>query len=370
MKIDFWIKSLSTMGGGAENVLCQVTKALSNRGHEIRVITWDKPGAAPFYSLSDHIQLNGLSLPIRHGTSLITAVRVALLARKITAEGRPDVVVAFMHSSFVPVSIGLVGTGVPIIACEHTSSAHYSSRPLEQRLVRFSQKLVRFKTVVSPIVLNEHSNNARSNVRVMPNPVDLERYSLAGNDQRTENVILGVGVFRKEKDFVTLVDAFERIAQEHPSWRLRIVGDGPMAPEIRTRVARSPYRGRIELPGMLRDLAAEYSRASIVAIPSRYEAMPMVAMEALASARPIIGFSDCAGAREMIYDMINGILVSPDPCRTSSLAVALDKLIRDRDLRVRLGSAGPSTIEKFSVQAISDRWEAMLCEAAATGVGE
>ena len=364
MRLLFAIKGLVIAGGGAERVFAEVVNALARRGHDVHVATFDHPGQTLFYDLDPAIPVHllgagepGVSTPRSNMPKIMLGVR------KLARELRPDAAIAFMHSTYVPVALGLLGTGIPMILSEHTAGAHFDDRPLERALTRLVQKLSYAKTVVSPVIRDEHPAAYRGNLVVLPNPVNMAAFEPAG-ETTPDNVILCVGGLRVEKGQEILIDAFDRIAADHPDWRLRFVGDGVTRPQVEARIAASPYANRIELPGVLRDVPAEYAKAAIVVVPSRYESLSMVAIEAMASSRAVIGFADCAGPRALIEDGVNGLLVNPGDDRAGALAQAIKRLITDSGERARIGSNSPDTVSAYSAENVVDQWENLLVAAA------
>lgn len=364
MKLLFAIKGLVIEGGGAERVFVEVVNAFAARGHDVQIVTFDRLERELFYEVSPSVPVHRVGfgepgVPTPRWTAPITVSRV----RKLAKEFRPDVTVAFMHSTYVPVAFGLAGTGVPLILSEHTAAAHFAEKPLQRALVRFVQKRSYAKTVVSQVIRDEHPPEWRDNVVIVPNPVDLSTFARA-HDVEPEKIILCVGGLRVEKRQDMLISAFERIADDRPEWRLRLVGDGATRPQIEAQVAASRHAGRIEIAGIRKDVASEYARAAIVAMPSAYEALPMAAIEAMASARPVVGFADCAGARTLIDDGMNGLLVEPGPDPVAALSQALASLMDDGSRRRTLGGNGPQRVAPFGLEQVADRWEELLSAAA------
>ncbi|MFZ1742037.1 MAG: glycosyltransferase [Pontixanthobacter sp.] len=364
MRLLFAIKGLVIAGGGAERVFVDVVNALAARGHEVHVATFDHPDQPLFYALDPDIPVHLLGagepgVP----TPRSNLPRIMLGIRKLAQEIRPNAAIAFMHSTYVPAAFGLLGTGIPMILSEHTASAHFADRPIERGLTRLIQRLSYAKTVVSPVIRDEHPPAYRKNLIVLPNPVAIKDFASA-RATRPGKLILCVGGLRAEKGQEVLVEAFGRIAADFPEWRLRFVGDGVTRPQIEALIAASPVAARIELPGVLRDVPSEYAKAAFVVVPSRYESLSMVAIEAMASSRAVIGFADCAGPSALIIDRENGLLVDPGTDRAGALAKALGQLIADKDLREQLGANAPSLIADYSSEHVVSKWEALLTAAA------
>ncbi|WP_209349130.1 glycosyltransferase [Pontixanthobacter sp. CEM42] len=365
MRLLFAIKGLVIAGGGAERVFVDVVNALAQRGHDVHVATFDRSDQPLFYDLDPTIPVHrfGAGDPgVR--TPRSSMPKVVLGIRKLAKELKPDAAIAFMHSTYVPVAFGLLGTGIPMILSEHTAGAHFEDRRLQLALTRLTQRLSYAKTVVSPVIRDEHPEAYRRNLVVLPNPVPMDAFAPA-KDVTPEKVVLCVGGLRVEKGQGVLIEAFERIAGDCPNWHLRFVGDGVTRPEIETQIAASPFADQIELPGVLRDVPSEYAKAAFVVVPSRYESLSMVAIEAMASSRAVIGFSDCAGPTALIKDGANGLLVDPGQDRVGALAAALKHLIDNPEECHQMGSRAPQTVTAYSSKHVVGQWEALLQAAAA-----
>jgi glycogen(starch) synthase len=107
-----------------------------------------------------------------------------------------------------------------------------------------------------------------------------------------------------------------------------------------------PYADRIHFTGWLRsrDLDAWYRRADIQVIPSRYEPFGMVVLEGMLHGLPIIA-TKVGGPIAILDNERTGLLVPPfDP---DSLTNAIVRLLRDRELRKRLGASAADEVRRF-----------------------
>ncbi|HEX4331495.1 MAG TPA: glycosyltransferase [Usitatibacter sp.] len=363
MRLLFAIKSLNVVGGGAERVLVGVANGLARRGHDVRILTFDTAGDS-FYPLDPGISRidTGIGVPGRP-TPRTGFLRNMGRLRGLVHEARPDLAVVFMHSMYVPFSIALLGSGTPLVFSEHIDAAHYRTRPLQRLLVRTLERLAVAKTVPSGSLLAEHRPAERHRVHVQPNAVDLPAFQSARAAQPAEpSIVLCAGRFMAQKNQAELIEAFSRVSSEFPAWRLRLVGEGEQRGELEAMVARFGLQARVAMPGVARDMAAEYAAAGLVALPSRYESFGLVAAEALASGRALLAFDDCLGIAELVENGRNGILVPARGERVAHLADGLRRLMGDAALRARLGAAGPQSVERFDLPRVIDSWEAFLAD--------
>jgi glycosyltransferase involved in cell wall biosynthesis len=364
VRVLFAIKSLNVVGGGAENVLVELANGLQSRGNEVGILTFDYPGQA-FYALSGDIQrfdmaFNQPGQPTSPGQFFKAIPRI----RNAVRDFQPDVLVPFMHSTFVPMALATLGMRVRSVFSEHVDYGHYIKNNAQYRLLKMAKRSVSCTTIPSRGALMTYPEQDRKGMRVVANPI--QKAQLVGSVPHAHDdrpVVLSVGRLMTEKDHAVLIDAFSLVAAEFPDWTLRIVGEGQLRDALEAQVASYGLENRIELPGATRDVAAEYANARFVVLPSRYESFGMVAAEALAASKPVLSFAECAGLSEMVEDGRNGLLVkggSSHEVRKNALADGLRKLMENPELCARLGTAGPDSVSQYDIESILDEWEALL----------
>jgi glycosyltransferase involved in cell wall biosynthesis len=363
VKILFVIKSLSLPGGGAERVLTAIATALAERGHEITVLSFDPAESADFYSSGPAVRRLRLGIGQRDARShpLETARRIRDI-RNTARHLAPDVAIGFMHSAFIPLSLALLGTGVPTIGSERTSYDHYRTRALQRTLLRATFRLLTAMTVNNDGVRRGFPSALAAKMTVLPNPV-MPAQVTADPIGSAEKTLLSVGGLRIEKDHRTLISAFAQLAERFAEWRLRIVGEGPMRGALRAQISKLGLDGRIELAGATTSIEGEYRVAQLFVLPSIYEAFPNCVAEALAHGLPAIGFHDCTGTNALIQPGVNGEL-AVGPVRVDALRDTLERLMSSPSLRQRLGRQAPSTVEQYSLPATVDRWDQLLQQVA------
>lgn len=126
---------------------------------------------------------------------------------------------------------------------------------------------------------------------------------LAGRD----DVILSVGRFVAEKDFVTLVRAFARL--DRPNARLVILGKGPLEGKVRAEINRLGVADRVELPGYSNEPWSYYARAKCFVSSSNSEPFGNVVVEGMAYGLPVVATA-CDGPQEILRHGIHGRIVS------------------------------------------------------------
>ncbi|GAA2285217.1 hypothetical protein GCM10010402_48500 [Actinomadura luteofluorescens] len=178
---------------------------------------------------------------------------------------------------------------------------------------------------------------------------------------RQENrVVVAAGRIVWIKGFDLLVDAFAKVVEKHPQWRLRIYGEGPRREEMRRRATRLGLYNHVRMMGPAHDMEGELAKASVLALPSRAEPFGMTIIEAFACGLPVVAFDCPHGPREIITDGADGLLVPPED--SGALAETLIRLIDDEEGRRAMAANAAASAERFAVSAVAARWERMLGE--------
>jgi sugar transferase (PEP-CTERM/EpsH1 system associated) len=178
------------------------------------------------------------------------------------------------------------------------------------------------------------------------NGVDVQRFSPR---QRRSEVIPGghdrvvvgtIGRLRREKDQITLVRAFAEMLRNAPVRRsdtmLAVVGDGPLWDEVNSVVAEEGITEQCWLPGPRSDTPEIYRSLDVFVLPSRFEGISNVILEAMGSGLPVVA-TRVGGNVELVKDGVTGYLVEPGDVQ--GMAAAVDRYLSDPALRKRHGGA-------------------------------
>ncbi len=361
MKLLFAIKALDDIKGGAERVLADVTSGLAERGHEVTILSSDQPGGQSFYPLNPKVKriTPGVGDVTQRASIGDLFARIRMI-RKAALKEQPDVVIGFMHSTFVPAAFAMAGTGIPVIASEHIVPAHYKTRRLEYALLLLSALFVKKMTVLSPSIMKAYPRLLHKKMQAVANPVHpAEKMADVKGGER--KIILSVGRLTAQKDQATLIKAFAMLAEEFPDWDVRIVGDGELKPDLQSLIATLELENRVFLPGATAKIALEYQQAQLFALPSLYESFGLVTAEAMAHGLPVIGFKSCPGTNEVIKHEHNGLLLEGED-RVDIFTQGLKRLMRDSMYRQTLGHKGPESVKQFAPDVITQAWETLIKE--------
>jgi len=192
-------------------------------------------------------------------------------------------------------------------------------------------------------------------VVVPPSLAATERLAIRRAYRVTGNVPLMVGAGRltAQKNFQGLIDAAAVVAAREIPFLLVIAGEGPLRADLEERIRERGLTDRVRLPGNMTDLGEFMQAADLFVLPSLWERLPLVLLEAMARGLPVVG-NAIPGTSEVVESAASGLLVEPG--RVDAFADAMATLLADPELRSRYGSRGRHTIQAdFSFERVLQR---------------
>ena len=162
----------------------------------------------------------------------------------------------------------------------------------------------------------------------------------------SDPVLVVVGRLEPQKGHSVLLQALPAVRREFPTVRLVCVGEGILRGDLQQQVRALAQEDSVRFTGYQSNVADWLALADMTVLPSFYEGLPLAAIESLAAGQPVVATA-VDGTPEIVLDGKTGILVPPgDQAR---LAEAICRLLRQPELRLRLGRAGRRwVLERFS----------------------
>jgi glycosyltransferase involved in cell wall biosynthesis len=163
-----------------------------------------------------------------------------------------------------------------------------------------------------------------------------------------------------QKGFDWLIEAFAKLADEHPDWDLVIIGEGSLRVTLEVQVRDLGLECRIFLPGRAGNMAEWYESADLYVMSSRFEGFPNTLVEAMAYGLAAVGFDCDTGPRDIIRHELDGLLVPQG--NVTGLTAALDGLMSDNLTRHRFAERAVEVRDRFSMEKVTGMWEKLFEE--------
>lgn len=158
------------------------------------------------------------------------------------------------------------------------------------------------------------------------------------------------------KEHLTLIEAFETVADQHSNAYLVFCGfhrEDDYYREFQRRIKESRHSERIRYLGTLSDMPEFYSSIDCFVLPSRYETFGYVYVEAMSCQLPVIA-CNAAGPLDIVENGQSGLLVGIS--QVSELAAAMSRYVSDKDAALRHGARGRDiVIARFSKEKMASQ---------------
>jgi glycosyltransferase involved in cell wall biosynthesis len=269
------------------------------------------------------------------------------IAKKFKNAGIDHIRGHFLHSEALSAMWLSRMLGVPYSLTAHTVSFFYP--------YKFITKIVQeslFLIGDTSEAYNFLSRIRRRGLYLIHNGINLDEFRFTEPQYPTSGlpIILGIGSLIEKKGFDVLIQAGSILHRKGVSFICRIIGDGKERPRLENMIQELGLEQIFQMPGSLpfNKLIEEYKAARIFVMASKdtsqaSDGLPTVIVESMALGVPVVATRK-AGIPELVIDNITGLLVEPgDPY---ALADAMERLLKDDDLRKQLSLAARNIIEK------------------------
>jgi glycosyltransferase involved in cell wall biosynthesis len=226
---------------------------------------------------------------------------------------------------------------------------------LQRQAYRFATKVVANSSAAQAILVSE--GLATTSTAVVANGVDVESFPTRSLGGRSSGpTLITVANLRREKNHETLIAAVAALAGSFPALRLRIAGAGPRRQALESLAESEGLLDRVEFLGHREDVGTLLADADVFVLPSRSEAFPNGAIEAMAAGLPVIA-SAVGGLRDLIDDGRTGLLVQ-QPDDAQAFAAAVHRVLTDGALAARLGAAARAEVrDRYSFERMVHAFE-------------
>ena len=297
-KTEFDVLHVRSSAGlyGAEYVILGLLPQLAARGIGVRLLSVDNP-RVPGQPLCAKARERGIAharLPCRGRFDFAT---VGALRAHLDRHPR-----ALLHvHDYKSALVAWLARGrrpLPIVATSHGQFSSTLSLQLYHRLelslMRRFERVCIVAADMRPVL--ERAGVPAANIVAIGNGIDTRRFAPGvaplGREQfdiARDALVFGAAMrLTEQKDPLTLVAAFARVAARLPNAVLAIAGDGPLREQVRARAAAAGIGDRLRLLGARDELERFYAMIDVFVLPSRYEGLPLALLEAMAAQRPVV----------------------------------------------------------------------------------
>lgn len=355
--ICFTIRNIDC-GGGTERVGIRLANALVEQGYTVYMVDYDSKRHRPFFDVHPRLHLWTI---LSHG-GFERKMRWhfwygAWKFRRFLKRNRIDVVIDIDTFNANWTAPAIRGLNIRWIAWDHFNYAYSSNGPLRRKalmaVAEQADRLVLISKADRQTYLEKSGIDAAKIVQIY-NPLSFEEPTYV---QRRDRKVMAIGRIAPQKGFDLLLRSWTKVEKNVPDWTLEIVcGYGDY--HALQKEAESMGLCRVLCTPPTTDVRGKLAGAGIFALSSRFEGFGLVLTEAATMGVPMVSFDCPVGPSEIITHGVDGYLVKPED--TDAFADRLIELMRNDDLRLRMGRAAHESSRRFRMERILPQWIEMI----------
>jgi glycosyltransferase involved in cell wall biosynthesis len=360
--------SAESLGGGERHV-ADLTRALSERGHQLHLVTRSSSPLRP--ALAD-LTLKWHELPLRNALDIFSAWRL----RSIIHQEKIEVLHAHVARDYP-----ICGLATKYLPVRLFLTRHHFHPIKANRLYRWAVGHAHNLIAVSESVgasLKVAFPALADHIVVIPNWIDARAIGQFSREEArarlgiTHRLAVGViGQLTPLKRQDLFIRAAASLINERGYGEVAFLIIGAAGPQdaryeeqLRRLADELGVTEQVRFMGYVAELPAYLAAFDIIAVPSHNEAFSLTLVEAMAAGCAVVA-SRVGGMMEILEGEVTGLLVAPDD--EAELIAGLERLLADEHLRARLGAAAqPSALKRFGREQVINRIEQLYLEQVST----
>lgn len=341
--------------GGAERVVCNLANYLEKKGWDISILTMSDVKAS--YYVSSNVKVQPLIFQYERKNFFYNSIVRYLRLKKYIKTESTDCFIVMLPITILLLLFLRKKVKGKVIISERWHPARYSLiiRNLLKELVYRADGFV-FQTKDSYDWYRPYIKGKKA--VIIPNAVN-EEFLICDRNIDKKKRIVGVGRLAAEKNFGLLIKAYSQIAEKYPDYTVAIFGEGPERSTLEKLITELHLENKIVVYGYTENIKEELQKSKLFVLPSDYEGMPNVLIEAMALGLPCIS-TDCpaGGSRFLIQHGINGYLTEVG--NIEQMAYYMDLMLSSEKLADSIGSKAHEIVKKLDPDQIYSAWECFI----------
>lgn len=349
--------------GGIERAVVNTANLFSEKGHQVLLLIADPHGnEKSCYPVHPSIQIVwkpfsfGIGIPGNGISRKWQLFRDIKALKKLLIDAKPDTVITTEYPFSIAAVLTGLGNHIKLVAWEHQHHQWVRKNKFWKWLERRTYPKL-FRVVCLNKTEADHFRTFAT-VSQIPNFIQEIHSDHKAFDFKQ---LLTVGWLIPRKGTDLLLPVAREVLNRFPDFTWKLVGDGELKNQVADFIKKEKLEGRLLLvaPGT-EAMDAVYRHAGLFVLPSRFEAFPMVLLEALSYGIPCISFDCPSGPSSIITADEDGILVAPE--NTQLLTAAIIRVLEDASGRQRMTAQALKNIRRFDKESIYPMWEAIFNE--------
>lgn len=371
--------------GGLAKVTCAFANEMVKRGHKVSLLYSDEQVGEFFYPIDDAVKCYNLKVNPDGSTIkfplYLKAAREGLRAvgkrpaRTVNSwfeehflldnvkyslkEIAPDIIISYQPAASKLILCDAKST-VPVITMSHGDPEDYF------HIYPVKEIPSLLKSAVCQVLMpsfEQHIKNHLPQAKTITIGNAIPQFDFVADlaaDKKQYKIIFVGRLTKNHKRPHLLLEAFAKLADKHPEWIVELWGMKDRAvyfKELEHIISSNNLQDRAFIMGATNEVPAKLRDADVFAFPSAFEGFGMALAEGMSVGLPAVGYASCPAVNELIKDGETGFLVDDG---VEPFAEALDKLMSNKELRVKMGKAAKKDMAQYAPEKIWDAWEELM----------
>lgn len=259
---------------------------------------------------------------------------------------KPDIVHTYLDTANVFGVIAAWFAGVKTIITSRRDLGVFRSRRMEKLIGLLSNRVSKIICVCEAAAkesIRREGLHGR-NIQVIHNGIEIERFQDFEKQKSDHLIFCNVAVAnRKEKGHEDLIRAFTIVIEKVPNALLRLVGDGPLLPDLKVLALELRIADKVEFAGRSNSIPSMLADTSVFVLPSHSEGISNALLEAMAMGIPVVA-TNVGGNPEVVVNEKNGLLVEANS--PEALAFAMIRIADNKEKMLGLGNNASKRIRE------------------------
>ena len=373
-RIVFCTPALYSAGGVERVVTVKANYFAEHLGYDVTIIVTEGKGRNCFFPISDKVNVINYELNYEELWRLSFLKKVIVYLRKqkqfkkqLTADLkqiRPDFTISTLRREIN--FLARINDGSFKIGELHVNRANYRNSDgtnlIKKLFAHFwmNSLIGHFKKLDKMVVLTDSALSDWPELNNVVKIPDALPFRIDNKSDQNAKRIISIGRYAYDKGNDLLLKVWALIEKTIPDWALDIYGNGNREPYQKLLMELGIDNQRCHLHGPIPDVKKDYLSGSIFVLPSRFEGFGLVIIESMACGVPVVAFDCENGPRSIITDGENGFLIPTFDIEAFAEKVML--LMKDRELRLRMGENAYRTAAKYDIDRIGLQWKQLFDE--------
>ncbi len=355
--------------GGVEKVIKNLIKYFISKSINIYLITSNKENLKIIKKKKNLkiiiIKKNYFRyLPSRLTSSINSVKYLYSLLRKMN---NSNTIVHSMQSNFIPIVISKILNFKIVI--RNSEDAIESIKYSENKFLSYLIFLLRFVFYnFADFIITNSKGSAKSleifvinkkKIRHIYNPyVTEEMIKKSKIKVKKKNIVMAAGRITIQKNFVFLIDAFKKSSLIKKGYILNIFGKGYLEKKIKLKLKSEKLNKSVFLKGWSKDLTQEYKKSKIFVLPSLYEGLGNVLLEAINYGLITVATNCKSGPKEILMNGRGGLIVPIN--NIEILAKTLDNIVLNEKIVKKKLNIAKKKLKRFDYKLQSEKYLNLL----------